>query len=278
MRRLCYGFVLKWMYKRKKRYDYFVYMIFIILVFGILSLIIGQSTQLSSSSRHSRYDERDLFLSTLRGRLIRQDKTVIASEIDHLTNYLRKKQLRSHNGTYIAHKCPTFATKDVFYKYKITDKEANFPIAFTILMYDNLFQFEQLLRTIYRPHNFYCIHVDLKTSQTIYNVVKRLVKCLENVCLSPARYNVTWSRYSVLEAERECQKYLLKFPQRKYYLNLAGSDFPLKTNLEIVQILKLLNNQNDITSMPYSQLEQNRKQNHQQVKTAPFTLVIYIHE
>ena len=32
----------------------------------------------------------------------------------------------------------------------------------------------------------------------------------------------------------------------RYYINLAGSAFPLKTNAELVQILKLYNGTNDI--------------------------------
>ncbi|CAF0834625.1 unnamed protein product [Didymodactylos carnosus] len=251
--------------------DAIVCLILIIIIWGILSLSIERPIQLLSSTKHS--SSRDFFFSSLCGRLIRQDKTVLSVEIDRLDSELRRKQQLTYNDTYIAYDC---STKTIFPKYKITEEEKQYPIAFTILMYDNLFQFEQLLKTIYRPHNFYCIHIDLKTSHIIYKNVKIFTKCLKNVYLSPVRYNVTWGRYSVLEAEQECQQYLLKFPQWNYYLNLAGSDFPLKTNLELVQILKLLNNQNDVTSMPYGQLKQNQKKNNRQLqKIPPFRMIIY---
>ena len=44
------------------------------------------------------------------------------------------------------------------------DEERRFPIAFSLLTYENLEQTERLLRLIYRPQNVYCIHVDAKAS------------------------------------------------------------------------------------------------------------------
>ena len=38
--------------------------------------------------------------------------------------------------------------------------EQLFPLAFGILIYHEVDQFEQLFRAIYRPHNYYCVHVD----------------------------------------------------------------------------------------------------------------------
>ena len=44
--------------------------------------------------------------------------------------------------------------------------EEQFPVAFGILVYRNFDQLEQLLRAIYKPHNYYCIHVDRKASES----------------------------------------------------------------------------------------------------------------
>lgn len=41
--------------------------------------------------------------------------------------------------------------------YPTTKFEEEFPIAFSILTYNNVEQFERLLRIIYRPQNAYCI-------------------------------------------------------------------------------------------------------------------------
>jgi len=37
-----------------------------------------------------------------------------------------------------------------------------FPLAFSMVIYRDIDQFERLLRVLYRPQNFYCIHVDRK--------------------------------------------------------------------------------------------------------------------
>jgi len=142
----------------------------------------------------------------------------------------------------------------------VSSEELTYPLAFTILIHSNLDQFDFLLRTIYRKSNYYCIHVDLKAPITLYQAIKDRSSCVTNIYLAEKRINVTWGHFSVLEAEHSCQKELLKqSTQWKYYFNLANSDIPLKTNAELVQILKLYNNQNDITSLPYrSQLRQRK--------------------
>ena len=150
--------------------------------------------------------------------------------------------------------CSLFA-----YRREISSEELTYPLAFTILIYSNLEQFNFLLRTIYRPYNYYCIHVDSKSPLSLYQSIVHRSKCVTNIILPKKRLNVTWGRFSILEAEHQCQKELLKRSKKwKYYFNLANSDIPLKTNFELVQILKLYNEQNDITSLLYrSQLRQN---------------------
>ena len=40
----------------------------------------------------------------------------------------------------------------------------NFPLAFVITIHEKFDQFRRLLRAIYSPDNFFCIHVDGKSS------------------------------------------------------------------------------------------------------------------
>ena len=42
----------------------------------------------------------------------------------------------------------------------VTPFEKDFPLAFNLLVYHNFEQVEELFRTIYRPNNFYCFHID----------------------------------------------------------------------------------------------------------------------
>ena len=143
-----------------------------------------------------------------------------------------------------------------------TEELAN-PLAFSILLHSDINQFDFLLRNIYRSFNSYCIHVDSKASSDLYESIEKRVQCVTNIFLPERRLNVSWGTFSVLEAERLCQSVLLqRSSQWKYYFNLANTDIPLKTNLEIVRILQLFHNQNDVTSMLYrSQVRQQTKFN-----------------
>ena len=129
----------------------------------------------------------------------------------------------------------------------LTSLEAAFPIAFSILMYKDIEQTERLLRAIYRPQNIYCIHVDRKTSYRIYKAMEGIAKCFHNVFLTARRIDVRWGRFSVLEPELMCMEALLQRNRKwKYFINLTGQEFPLRTNYELVRILMTYSGANDI--------------------------------
>lgn len=109
--------------------------------------------------------------------------------------------------------------------------------------------FTRLLRYIYRPHNIYCIHVDKKAQDSVFQSVKHLTECFDNIVVIEDRVRVVYSSIRQVEAELRCFKAVKQTPVKwKYYINLTGQEFPLKTNLEIVKYLKSLNNTNDIES------------------------------
>ncbi|XP_076465396.1 N-acetyllactosaminide beta-1,6-N-acetylglucosaminyl-transferase-like [Babylonia areolata] len=117
-------------------------------------------------------------------------------------------------------------------------------------MHRNAEQAEQLLRAIYRPHNIYCIHVDNKTDRATFSTMESLARCFPNVFLTK-RLNVVYGGPLMVEAELVLMNCALESPVPwKYYLNLAGQEFPLRTNLEMVRILQMLNGSNDIKSVP----------------------------
>ena len=77
-----------------------------------------------------------------------------------------------------------------------------------------------------------------------------LVKCFNNVFIVSKREKIVYAGYSRLQAEINCMTDVLgKGKKWKYYINLAGQDFPIKTNLEMVKILKVYNGSNDIEGM-----------------------------
>jgi len=129
-----------------------------------------------------------------------------------------------------------------------TPEERAFPIAFSLLTYENLEQTERLPRLVYRPNNLYCIHVDLKSKPKMHRGVEAVAACLPNVMIARPSINVTWGEITVVQAEMLCMGYLLAHSgvQWKYFINLVARDFPLRTNEELVKILKAYDGANDI--------------------------------
>ncbi|XP_064597380.1 beta-1,3-galactosyl-O-glycosyl-glycoprotein beta-1,6-N-acetylglucosaminyltransferase-like [Liolophura sinensis] len=128
----------------------------------------------------------------------------------------------------------------------LSTEEMNFPIAFSIIMYKDIEQTERLLRAIYQPQNYYCIHVDGKSEDSIKNGMKAVAKCFDNVFLVEKPVAVVWGKFTVLEAELLCMKELWAYQKWKYFINLTGQEFPLKTNFELVKILKAYNGSNNL--------------------------------
>lgn len=121
-----------------------------------------------------------------------------------------------------------------------------FPLAFSILMFENVEQFERLLRLIYRPQNFYCVHVDNDASPIVLKAVKSIVQCFDNVILASKQEKVLYATFSRLQADLNCMQDLIKYPSWRYLLNVANTELPLKTNSELVKILSIYRGYNDI--------------------------------
>ncbi|XP_064604443.1 beta-1,3-galactosyl-O-glycosyl-glycoprotein beta-1,6-N-acetylglucosaminyltransferase-like [Liolophura sinensis] len=136
----------------------------------------------------------------------------------------------------------------------ITREELDFPIAFSIKVHVNARQVEQLLRTVYRSHNTYCIHVDKKTDENVHVIINQIGNCFKNVHIIRHPINLIYASSAHVKVELELMK-LCRAKEKtwKYYINLSGQDFPLKTNLEMVQILKQLQGQNDIENYMLTQ-------------------------
>ena len=126
----------------------------------------------------------------------------------------------------------------------LNQEEANFPIAYSLLIFKFSEQVGRLLRAIYRPQNYYCIHVDIKADYLFYLTILRIADCFPNVFMASKRLDVLNGDYSVLEPEVICMRQLLAYKKWRYFINLTGMEYPLKTNWEIVQILKAMEGAN----------------------------------
>lgn len=109
--------------------------------------------------------------------------------------------------------------------------------------------FERLLRAIYAPQNFYCVHVDNKSQPSIKAAIEGIVSCFPNVFMVSQPVTVVYAAWPRVQADINCMADLYKVSAEwKYFINLCGQDFPLKTNLEMVRVLRSLKGANSMES------------------------------
>ncbi|NXP09852.1 GNT2A transferase, partial [Thinocorus orbignyianus] len=150
--------------------------------------------------------------------------------------HLRGQQLQPWLG---AANCSTYVARSHYITHALSAEEAAFPIAYIMTLHKDFETFERLFRAVYMPQNVYCVHVDAKAPAPFRQAVQRLVGCFSNAFLASQTEKVVYGGISRLRADLHCMRDLLAsaVPWR-YLLNTCGQDFPLKTNREIVWLLK----------------------------------------
>lgn len=107
--------------------------------------------------------------------------------------------------------------------------------------------FERLLRAIYAPQNIYCVHVDKKSEPSFRSAIMAITSCFPNVFMVSQAVDVVYTGWSRVQADLNCMADLYNASTKwKYFINLCGQDFPLKTNLEIVRMLSSLRGGNSM--------------------------------
>ncbi|XP_022301003.2 beta-1,3-galactosyl-O-glycosyl-glycoprotein beta-1,6-N-acetylglucosaminyltransferase 4-like isoform X2 [Crassostrea virginica] len=151
----------------------------------------------------------------------------------------------------LAKNCDVFLKTFEYNRFTVSQEELDFPIAYSLIVYKDAVQIEMLLRAIYRPHNAYCIHVDKSSNPNILDAMKAIANCLPNVFIASKLEDVIYEGYSRLQADINCMTDLLHYAdvKWKYVINLPAQEYPLKTNAEIVKILKILNGTCSIESI-----------------------------
>jgi hypothetical protein len=131
---------------------------------------------------------------------------------------------------------------------KISEQfELDFPLAYSISIYKNTEQFERLLRLIWRPQNHYCLHIDSKAKKSFRASIQSISNCFDNVFISKSSQDIIWGGFSILKAQLNCMQELFERDKKwRYLINMAGDEFPLKTNYELVKILKMYNGSNEV--------------------------------
>ncbi|XP_072241977.1 beta-1,3-galactosyl-O-glycosyl-glycoprotein beta-1,6-N-acetylglucosaminyltransferase 3 [Leuresthes tenuis] len=162
--------------------------------------------------------------------------------------------------------CAAYIKRRGFTTVPLSEEESHFPIAYSMVIHDKIEMFERLLRAVYAPQNIYCVHVDQKSSPVFQRAVEAVASCFPNVFLASKLERVIYASWSRVQADLNCMKDLLKSPVHwKYLLNTCGTDFPIKTNREIVMTLKVLNGRNTLESEVTSDHKKGRWQYHYNV-------------
>lgn len=186
-----------------------------------------------SCSRITRGDA-GVVQQALLWRLQKKNRRVSMSEGDYL------------NAT---RNCRLFKDSRRYIQFPLSNEEADFPIAYSMVIHNQIHMFERLLRSIYTPQNVYCIHVDKKSPKPFKEAVRAIASCFDNVFVASKLEQVVYASWSRVQADLNCMEDLLASKVRwKYLLNTCGTDFPIKTNAEVVHALKALNQQNNMES------------------------------
>ncbi|XP_043831367.1 beta-1,3-galactosyl-O-glycosyl-glycoprotein beta-1,6-N-acetylglucosaminyltransferase [Dromiciops gliroides] len=182
-------------------------------------------------------------------KIILGDKEEIQNaKLTMLTMKFRKLP-RWTNDDYInmTKDCTTFIKTRKYIMEPLSKEEAEFPIAYSIVVYHKIEMLDRLLRSIYTPQNYYCIHVDKKSPESFLEAVKGISSCFSNVFIASQLESVVYASWSRVQADLNCMRDLYRQSAKwKYLINLCGMDFPIKTNLEMIRKLKSLMNGNSL--------------------------------
>ncbi|XP_051537028.1 beta-1,3-galactosyl-O-glycosyl-glycoprotein beta-1,6-N-acetylglucosaminyltransferase 4-like [Myxocyprinus asiaticus] len=164
----------------------------------------------------------------------------------------KKKSYVGPNDQHIAKAtsdCDWFVKSKGYDVIQGSEMEREFPLAYSLVVHKDAAVVERLLRAIYMPHNVYCIHYDLKSSDDFIMAIKGLARCFPHVFIASKLERVQYAGISRLKADLNCLSDLLESEVKwKYVINLCGQDFPLRTNAELVSDLKLLKGMNMVES------------------------------
>ncbi|TDH09561.1 hypothetical protein EPR50_G00088790 [Perca flavescens] len=159
--------------------------------------------------------------------------------------------------------CSSYIKNRGFITAPLSQEEKDFPIAYSMVIHEKIEMFERLLRAVYTPQNIYCVHVDQNSSKEYQKAVEAIVSCFSNVFVASKLESVVYASWSRVQADLNCMKDLLNsHVQWRYLLNTCGTDFPIKTNGEMVQALKALNGRNSMESEATNDYKKSRWQYH----------------
>ncbi|XP_069510973.1 xylosyltransferase 2 [Ambystoma mexicanum] len=110
-------------------------------------------------------------------------------------------------------------------------------------------QLKRLIKAIYHRDHFFYIHVD-KRSNYLHREVTALAQRYPNMRVTPWRMITIWGGASLLTMYLHSMKDLLEMPDWPwdFYINLSATDYPTRTNDELVLFLSKYRDKNFLKS------------------------------
>ncbi|XP_051850284.1 xylosyltransferase 2 [Antechinus flavipes] len=110
-------------------------------------------------------------------------------------------------------------------------------------------QLKRLLKAVYHERHFFYIHVD-KRSNYLHREVVALAQHYANVRVTPWRMGTIWGGASLLKMYLRSMQDLLEAPgwTWDFFINLSATDYPTRTNDELVTFLSKYHDKNFLKS------------------------------
>ncbi|NXX83944.1 GCNT3 acetylglucosaminyltransferase, partial [Urocolius indicus] len=199
------------------------------------------------------------------------EKAIQEAQLSNLETANRRAPLTPGDYLNMTKDCGSFRESRRFLEFPLSPEEAEFPIAYSMVIHDKIEMFERLLRSLYAPQNVYCVHVDGKAPLAFQEAVRAIAACFPNVFVASRQEKVVYASWSRLQADLNCMRDLLESPVPWHYvLNTCGTDFPIKTNAEMVRALKLLQGRNNMESEKPTGPKKERWRYHYEVRNFIF--------
>uniref|UniRef100_A0A3Q4GHE7 Xylosyltransferase 2 n=1 Tax=Neolamprologus brichardi TaxID=32507 RepID=A0A3Q4GHE7_NEOBR len=132
----------------------------------------------------------------------------------------------------------------------LSEVENPIRVAFVLMVHGRAVrQLKRLIKAIYHRDHYYYIHVD-KRSGYMHREVLQIAQQYPNVRATPWRMVTIWGGASLLKAYLRSMQDLLSMLDWKwdFFINLSATDFPTRTNDELVAFLSLHRDKNFLKS------------------------------
>ncbi|KAF8368341.1 gly-16 [Pristionchus pacificus] len=154
-------------------------------------------------------------------------------------------------------RCNIYREEFGFEKSQSSEEERQFPLAFAVLAHNRLEQLLLMLSSVYETHNSFCLSIPSNSDQSFIHLVHGLADCFPNMHILQSG-PISWGSYAIMRVTYDCMELLY----------LSGVDAPLRTNLEMVRIMKEWNGLSHVLTMPFQEGRLGNNRN----KTRPLRL------